>query len=120
MGEGEAAKPAVTVSGPLLSPAVRTVYVVIAANEAMPEAAAIADEAVRHGRRVEVNRPALYFFDPSLSPTVPAQAQVVVCCGKGDPGRPPPGMAFRGQVGGQSIYLSRLASRAKPSAKPPS
>ena len=108
------------VSGPLLSPAVRTVYVVIAANEAMPEAAAIADEAVRHGRRVEVNRAALYFFDPSLSPTVPAQAQVVLCCGKGDPGRPPPGMAFRGQVGGQSIYLSRLASRAKPSAKPPS
>ena len=98
------------VSGTVLSPSVRTVYVVIAANEAMPEAAAIADEAVRHGRHVEVNRQALYFFDPSFSPTDPAQVKVVVCCGQGDPGRPPPGVVLRARVGGQSIYLERAGA----------
>jgi hypothetical protein len=85
----------------------------ITANEAMPEAAAIADDAVRHGRRVEVNRQALYFFDPSFAARAPAQVKVVVCCGKGDPGTPPPGVAFGAQVGGQSIYLSQVAGRAR-------
>jgi len=90
------------------SPQVRTVYVDIAANDAMPEAAAIADEVVRHGRRVEVNRQALYFFDPSFSPRAPAQVKIVVCCGRGDPGMPPPGALLRGRIGGQSIYLDRV------------
>jgi hypothetical protein len=102
-----------TVRAAVLSPGVRTVYVDIAANQAMPEAAAIADNAVRHGRRVEVNRQALYFFDPSFAARAPAQVKVVVCCGKGDPGKPPPGVAFGAQVGGQAIYLSRVVARAK-------
>lgn len=101
------------VSSAVLSTGVRTVYVDITANEAMPEAAAIADDAVRHGRRVEVNRQALYFFDPSFAARAPAQVKVVVCCGKGDPGTPPPGVAFGAQVGGQSIYLSQVAARAR-------
>lgn len=93
------------------SPRVRTVYVDIAQTQAMPEAAAIADQAVRLGRKVEVNREALYFFDPSFAPTAPYQVKVVVCCGRGDPGRPPPGSQFRARVGGQSIYLERAAPR---------
>lgn len=99
------------VSAAVLSPGVRTVYVDIAANEAMPEAAAIADETVRHGRSVEVNRQALYFFDPSLAPTAPAQVKVLVCCGKADPGQPPRGTTLAARVGGQSIYLEPQASK---------
>ena len=104
------------VSPAVLSPGVRTIYVDIAANEGMPEAAAIADNAVRRGRRVEVNGQALYFFDPSFAARAPAQVKIVVCCGKGDPGRPPPGVTFGAQVGGQAIYLSRVAVRAKASS----
>jgi hypothetical protein len=94
------------VAAEVAGPAVRTVLVDIDGRDAMPEAVAIADQAVRLGRRVELDRAALYFLDPSFAPTAPAQLKVVVCCGKGDPGRPPPGVAFRARVGGQSIYSS--------------
>jgi hypothetical protein len=84
----------------------RTVYIDIAAEQAMPEAAAIADQALRHGLRVEVNRSALYYFDPSFAPRALAQLHIVVCCGRSDPGRPPAGTVLRGKVGGQKIYVS--------------
>ncbi len=88
-----------------LGPAVKTVYVDIGNRDAMPEAAAIADQAVRHHRRVELNRAALYFVDPSFAPQWVAQMRVVVCCGRGDPSPPAPGLTFRGQIGGQRIYV---------------
>ena len=86
------------------APGVSTVYVDIVNKNAMPEAAAIADQALRHSRRVEVNKAALYFLDPSFAPKWSAQLRVIVCCGKGDPGQPPAGLRFRGTVGGQRIY----------------
>ena len=41
----------------------------------MPEAAAIADQALRHGRRVQLDRAALHFLDPSFAPAVGSAAQ---------------------------------------------
>ena len=74
-----------------LGPEVKTIYVDIGNRDAMPEAAAIADQAVRHHRRVELNRAALYFVDPSFAARSVAQLRVVVCCGRGDPSRPAAG-----------------------------
>ena len=93
------------VAGAALAPQVNTVYVDIANREAMPEAAAIADQAVRHHRRVELNPAALYFLDPSFAPRWVAQLKVVVCCGRSDPRQPAPGLALRGLVGGQRIFI---------------
>jgi hypothetical protein len=98
-----------TVASAALAPGVKTVYVDIANPDAMPEAAAIADQALRHGRRVEINQSALYFSDPSFVRRSEAQLSVVVCCGRGDPGEPPAGMRFRRKVGGQDIYISPAA-----------
>jgi hypothetical protein len=94
------------VSADVLAPKVKTVYVDMAGPDAMPEGAAIADQALRRGRRVEVNRAALYFLDPSFAPTAAAQLKVLVCCGGHDPGEPPRGLWFSGRVGGQRIYTS--------------
>jgi hypothetical protein len=94
------------VADQVTAPGVRTLYIDMANAAAMPDAAAIADEAVRHGLRVEVNRAALYFLDPSFAPRAEAQMEVVVCCGRGDKSRRPQGMDFRGRVGGQRIYVS--------------
>ncbi len=88
-----------------LGPEVKTIYVDIGNRDAMPEAAAIADQAVRHHRRVELNQAALYFLDPSFAPRWVPQLRVVVCCGRGDPSRPAPGLTFRGQIGDQRIYV---------------
>jgi hypothetical protein len=94
------------VAGPVLAPQVKTVYIDFLGADAMPVAASIADQAMRHGRRVEVDKSALYFVDPSLAPRWAAQLDVVVCCGVSDPGPPPVGMTFRRYVGHQRIYTS--------------
>jgi hypothetical protein len=108
------------VAGPSLARGVKTIYVDIKSQDAMPEAAAIADQVLRHDRRLEVNRAALYFFDPSFAPRPrAAQLSIVVCCGEGDPGRPGPGLVFRGRVGGQRIYTlaGGPTSRHRPSTR---
>jgi hypothetical protein len=92
------------VAAAALRPNVKTVYVDIGSQSAMPEAAAIADQMIRHGRRVEVNSAALYFLDPSFAHKTPAQLNITVCCGVDDPGRPPIGLRFSAKVGGQGIY----------------
>ena len=94
------------VSAAVSAPGVRTVYIRMSGADSMPDAAAIADEVVRHGRRVEVDRAALYFLDPSFAPGPKAQLDVVVCCGRAGQAPAPPGMEFRGQVGGQRIFIS--------------
>lgn len=94
------------VSVAALAPGVKTIYIDIASSEAMPEAAAIADQAMRHGLRVELNPEALYFADPSFTRRSAPQLSVAVCCGPSDPGRPPAGMRFRRRVGGQDIFTS--------------
>lgn len=86
---------------------VQTVYIDIVSPDAMPDAAAVADMAVRRGRRVELNRSALYFLDPSFAPRSPAQVDVLVCCGRHDRALLPPGARLRGKVGGQGIYVSK-------------
>ena len=91
----------------LVGAGVHTIYVDIESVEAMPDAAAIADQAVRHGLRVEVDQEALHFLDPSFALTVALQFKVVVCCGKHDPGLVLTGMDWRGRVGGQQIYTGR-------------
>jgi hypothetical protein len=103
-----------------LAPRVKTVYVDVVGQNAMPEAAAIADQIVRHDRRLEVNGSALYYFDPSFAPRWPAQLRIVVCCGRGDPGRPGPGSQFRARVGGQRIYTlaGGATSRPTPLSRP--
>jgi hypothetical protein len=99
------------VAGSVLAPRVNTIYVDIVNADAMPDAAAIADQAVRHGLRVEVNRAALYFLDPSFAPTAPAQVKVVVCCGRHDGAPAPAGAKLEGRVGGQRIYISTAGFR---------
>jgi hypothetical protein len=103
------------VSADVLAPRVRTLYIDLGSADAMPEAASIADQAMERGRRVEVNRAALYFFDPSFAPTAKAQLKVLVCCGEHDPGQPPHGLWFSGRVGGQLIYTSAPPGGARPS-----
>jgi hypothetical protein len=98
-----------SVAAEVSSPEVHAVLVDIDGRNAMPEGAAIVDSVARHDRRVEVDRAALYFFDPSLAPRGPVQLKVVVCCGKGDPATPPHGLAWRARVGGQSIYSGVVA-----------
>ena len=95
-----------TVARAALAPRVKTVYVDIMNQDAMPQAAAIADQLVRHHRRVEINRGALYYVDPSFAAHSSSQLKVVVCCGRGDPGRPPTGVTYRGDIQGQRIYMS--------------
>jgi hypothetical protein len=92
----------------LLRPGTHGVYVDIAAPQAMPEGAAIVDQALRHGLPVAVNPGALYYFDPSFSPSLLAtkSVKVLICCGKRDPSRASPAMAWRGRVAGQSIYMA--------------
>ena len=94
------------VAAAVSAPGVKTVYIDIAGSNGMPEAAAIADQAVRHGRRVEFDPKSLYFLDPSFAPDVPPQVEVVICCGKGDPDVPPYGVVWKARVGGQEIYSS--------------
>jgi len=103
------------VSAGVLAPRVKVLYIDMASPDAMPEAAAIADQAVRRGRRVEVNRAALYFLDPSFAQTAKAQVRVFVCCGRPDPGQPPRGLWFSARVGGQAIYTSARPERSAPS-----
>ncbi len=103
------------VSAGVLAPRAKVLYIDIVSPDAMPEAAAIADQAVQHGRRVEVNRAALYFLDPSFAPTAKAQVRVFVCCGRPDPGKPPRGLWFSARVGGQAIYTSARPDRSAPS-----
>jgi len=103
------------VSAGVLAPRVKVLYIDIVSPDAMPEAAAIADQALRRGRRVEVNRAALYFLDPSFAPTGKAQLRVFVCCGRPDPGQPPRGLWFSARVGGQAIYTSARPGRSAPS-----
>jgi hypothetical protein len=100
-----------SVAAAALAPRVRTLYVDIVNADAMPDAAAIADQAVRHGLRVEVNRSALYFLDPSFAPTAVAQLKVIVCCGRSDHGSVPAGAEFEARVGGQRIYISTAGYR---------
>jgi hypothetical protein len=102
------------VSADVLAARVRTVYIDIDTPDAMPDAAAIADQAVRRDRRVEVNRAALYYFDPSFAPTAKAQLKVLVCCGRNDPGEPPVGYWFSGHVGGQYIFTSAPSGTSSP------
>lgn len=92
------------VAAAALAPDVKTIYVDIASQNAMPEAAAIADQVIRHGRRLEVNKGALYYLDPSFARKTPAQLSIIVCCGTGDPGEPPVGLRLSAKVGGQGIY----------------
>ena len=92
------------VAAAALAPNVKTVYVDIVSTNAMPEAAAIADQVIRHGRRLEVNKAALYYLDPSFARKTPAQLSIIVCCGTGDPGEPPVGLRLTAKVGGQGIY----------------
>ncbi len=94
------------VEAAVLAPGVRTVYVDIVNGDSMPDAAAIADQVVRHGLRVEVNRAALYFLDPSFAPRWVAQLMVVVCCGRSGSRPRPEGVQFRAKVGGERIYIS--------------
>jgi hypothetical protein len=101
------------VAAATLAPAVKTVYVEIATQNAMPEAATIADQLIRHHRRVEVNRNALYYLDPSFAPRWPAQLRVVVCCGTSDPGVAGRDMDFRARVGGQDIYTLAVGRPAR-------
>jgi hypothetical protein len=102
------------VAGPALAARVKTVYVEIGTQNAMPEAAAIADELIRHHRRVEINRNALYYLDPSFVPRWKAQLRIVVCC-TGDTstalGR---GLDLRAEVGDQRIYISSGRSTSRP------
>jgi hypothetical protein len=100
-----------SVAAAALAPGVRTLYVDIVNADAMPDAAAIADQAVRHGLRVEVNRSALYFLDSSFAPTSVAQLKVIVCCGRSGPGRVPAGAEFEARVGGERIYISTAGYR---------
>ena len=95
-----------SVAAAISAPGVRTVYIDIVNGDAMPDAAAIADEAAHKGRRVEINRSALYFVDSSFAPRYPAQVDVVVCCGTRDRAVLPRGMKLRRKVGGQAIYIS--------------
>ncbi len=99
------------VAAAALRPGVHTVYVDIPNADGMPDAAAIADQAVRHGLRVELNRAALYFLDPSFAPTAAAQLEIVVCCGRKGQGRRPAGAEFQGRVGGERIYISTAGYR---------
>lgn len=92
------------VAGPALAPDVKTVFVEIGSQNAMPEAAAIADQIIRHHRRVEINRNALYYLDPSFAPRRKAQLRVVVCCTLGTSTALGRGLDFRGLVGDQRIY----------------
>jgi hypothetical protein len=87
------------------APGVKTVYVDFIGAKAMPEAAAIVDQTLRHGRRAEVDKAALYFLDPSFAPRHVAQLTVVVCCGPAAT-RVPVGLKFRARVGGQAIYTA--------------
>jgi hypothetical protein len=103
------------VSAGVLAPRVKVLYIDMVSPDAMPEAAAIADQALRRGRRVEVNRAALYFLDPSFAPTAKAQLRVFVCCGRPDPGQPPRGLWFSARVGGQAIYTSARPGPSAPS-----
>jgi hypothetical protein len=96
------------------APNVKTILVEIANVDAMPEAAAIADQALRHGRRVQLDRAALHFLDPSFAPRSAAQLRIVVCCGRRDTGETPKGMRFRGRVGGQAIYTSFVGGPTRP------
>ncbi len=95
-----------TVAPVVLAPGVRTVYLKVYPDD-MPDTAAIADQVVRHGRQVELDRAALYYLDPSFAPRSASQLTIIVCCGRGDPGDPPAGMTLRGIVKGQEIYTSR-------------
>jgi hypothetical protein len=106
------------VSADVLAPNVKTLYIDLPSADAMPEAASIADQAMERGRRVEVNRAALYFFDPSFASTAKAQLKVLVCCGVNDPGRPPHGLWFSARVGGQLIYTSAPPGGPGPSSPP--
>lgn len=100
------------VAAEVSAPGVRTVLIEMERG-ALPDAAAIADQVVRHGQRVEVDWAGLHFFDPSLANTGPAQLKVVICCRQGSTGRPPPGVVFRGRVAGESIYSSLVPSQAR-------
>jgi hypothetical protein len=102
------------VAGAVMAPAVKTVYVDIGESDAMPDAAAIIDKAVRSGRRVEVNAAALYFLDPSFAHRTASQLTIVVCCGRHDRARWPSGMQMRRRVGGQYIFTSVGSSGALP------
>ncbi len=92
------------VSAEVTAGPVRTVLVDIPDADDMPVAAAIADRAARYAKRVELNRAALYFLDPSFAPRSEAQLEVVVCCGREDGTRPPAGAVKRGAVDGQGVY----------------
>jgi hypothetical protein len=92
------------VAAQVSSPDVKTVYIDVADKGAMPDAAAIADQVIRHGRRVEVDPGALYFVDPSFTPGRDAQLEVVVCCGRKSRHGWLPGMKWRAKVGDQQIY----------------
>jgi hypothetical protein len=106
------------VAAAALAPGVKTVYVDIVNADSMPDAAAIADQAVRHGLRVEVNSAALYYLDPSFAPRARAQLKIVVCCARKQRGKPPAGTEFRGRVGGDGIYIS-TAGYVPPPARSP-
>lgn len=106
------------VAAAVLAPRVRTIYIDVGNPDAMPEGAAIADQAMRHGRRVEVDRAALYFFDPSFAHTSKAQLNILVCCGERYPGEPPRGLWLSGKVGGQFIYTSAISGPSQ-FAEPP-
>jgi hypothetical protein len=94
------------VSAAALAPGVKTLYVDIVDAAAMPDAAAIADQAVREGLRVEVNAGALHYLDPSFAPRSVAQLKIVVCCGRRAPDKRPAGTELRGKVGGERIFIS--------------
>jgi hypothetical protein len=94
------------VAATVVAPGVGTVYIDLSGPDAMPDAAAIADQVLQHGRRVEWDPSDLYFLDPSFAPAARAQALVVVCCSRGDPRVAPKGMRWRGRVGGEDIYTS--------------
>lgn len=91
-----------------LAPGVRKVYVDIASGSAMPVAAAIADQLVRHHLQVDVNRKALYYLDPSFAPHRGAQLRVVVCCPRGDPPLDVAHLDLRARVGGEAIYTQAV------------
>jgi hypothetical protein len=94
------------VAATVVAPGVESVYIDLSGPDAMPDAAAIADQVLRHGRRVEWDPSDLYFLDPSFAPAARAQALVVVCCNRRDHRVPPKGMKWRGRVGGEDIFTS--------------
>jgi len=93
------------------APAVRapTTHVVLVqpgSPDNAPIAEAIADQAMRSGKVVEVPSSYVYLFDPSFAPTGRADLEVIVCCSAAYPLHEP-GTTVAGYVNGNIPILVR-------------